>query len=123
VAVVPTVKVQLPVPEQAPLQPANTEPPAGVAVRVTEVPVLKLAVQVGPQLMPAGALLTEPLLVPASVTLTGKAAGIKLALTDCTELIVTVQVPVPEQPAPLQPANREADDVGVAVNVAEVPLR
>jgi hypothetical protein len=32
------VTVQEPVPEQAPDQPSNTEPTAGVAVRVTEVP-------------------------------------------------------------------------------------
>ncbi len=33
-----TVTVQVPVPEQAPLQPAKVEPAAGVAVRVTAVP-------------------------------------------------------------------------------------
>ena len=32
------VTAQLPVPEQAPLQPANVEPPAGAAVSVTFVP-------------------------------------------------------------------------------------
>jgi hypothetical protein len=34
------VSGQLPVPEQAPLQPANVEPPAGVAVNVTGVPLV-----------------------------------------------------------------------------------
>ncbi len=33
-----TVTAQVPVPEQAPLQPAKVEPAAGVAVRVTVVP-------------------------------------------------------------------------------------
>jgi hypothetical protein len=69
----PTVKLQVPVPEQAPLQPANTDDPdAGVAVRVINVPLLKLAEQLAPQLMPAGALVTEPVPVPAKVTVTGK---------------------------------------------------
>jgi hypothetical protein len=65
------VKLQVPVPEQAPLQPENTDDPdAGEAVRVIAVPLLKFAVQVVPQLMPAGALVTEP--VPVKVTVTGK---------------------------------------------------
>src|SRR6266496_3126160 len=85
-AEVPTLIVHVPVPVQAPLQ------------------------------IPEGALLTEPEPVPARVTLIGKDAGIKLALTDCAALIVTEQVPVPLQPAPLQPAKTEAAEVGVAVS-------
>src|SRR5437588_3703878 len=54
------VRLQGPVPEQAPDQPANTLPALGVAVSVTVVPLLKLAVQVEPQLMPAGLLVTAP---------------------------------------------------------------
>jgi hypothetical protein len=34
------VTEQVPVPEQAPLQPANVDPPAGLAVSVTDVPEL-----------------------------------------------------------------------------------
>ena len=55
------VTMQVPVPEQPPpLQPVKVEPAAGVAVRVTVVPLAKLAEQVAPQVMPAGALVTEP---------------------------------------------------------------
>ncbi len=53
---------------QSPLQPAKTEPVVGVAVRTTEVPSLKLAVQVAPQLMPAGLLVTVPVPPPPLVT-------------------------------------------------------
>jgi hypothetical protein len=61
--------VQLAVPVQAPLHPANLDPVAGVAVRVTLEPPLKLALHVVPQLMPAGFVLTLPLPRPALVTL------------------------------------------------------
>ena len=63
------LRVQVPVPVQAPLldQPVKTLPVAGVAVRVMEVPLVKLLVQVVPQLMPVGELVTvpEPVLVTA----------------------------------------------------------
>lgn len=55
---------QLPVPEQPPpLQPLNTKLLDGVAVKVTFVPLLKLAeveLQPVPHLMPDGELLTVP---------------------------------------------------------------
>ena len=58
--------VAVPVPEvPPPLQPANTEPAAGVAVRVTLVPEENDFEQVEPQLMPDGALVTVPEPVPA----------------------------------------------------------
>src|SRR2546425_11740468 len=68
------VREQLPVPVQAPLQPAKVDPEAGVAVRVTIVPLLKFALQVAGQLIPAGLLVTVPLPVPARVTDRGKVA-------------------------------------------------
>ena len=44
----------------------------------------------------------------------------KLAVTLRAALIVTVQVPVPEQPAPDQPLKREPEAV-VVVSVTTVP--
>ena len=63
------VTVQVPVPEQPPpAQPEKVEPAAGAAVSVTAVPLVKLAAQVAPQVIPAGELVTVPLPVPAGVT-------------------------------------------------------
>jgi len=63
------VTAQVPVPVQPPpLQPVNVEPAAGVAVKVTAVPLAKPAEQVAPQEMPAGALETVPVPAPALVT-------------------------------------------------------
>jgi hypothetical protein len=62
------VMLQVLVPEQGPLQPENVDPEAGEAVRLTAVPVAKLAAHDVPQLMPAGLLVTVPLPLPASVT-------------------------------------------------------
>ena len=62
------VRVQVPVPVQPPLQPVNAEPASGVAVNMTEVPLPKSAAQVAPQVIPAGALVTVPVPVPALET-------------------------------------------------------
>jgi hypothetical protein len=56
-------------PEQAPDQPAKLLPALGVAVRVTVVPLVKLALQLAPQLMPAGLELTVPVPEPVLLTL------------------------------------------------------
>jgi hypothetical protein len=45
----------------------------------------------------------------------------KVAVTDSSALIVTSQLPIPEQPLPDQPSNEDPDPV-VAVNVTCVPL-
>src|SRR5207253_2969690 len=111
-----------PVPEQPPpAQPVKVEPAAGVAVNVTVVPLAKLAEQVAPQLIPAGALVTVPLPVPALLTVSAKVGRAKVAVTVVAALRVTVQVPVPEQPPPVQPVKVEPA-AGVAVSVTTVPL-
>jgi hypothetical protein len=45
----------------------------------------------------------------------------KVAVTDCSALIVTVQVPVPLHPPPDQPPKLEPD-AGEAVKVTEEPV-
>lgn len=62
------LNAQLPVPEQAPLQPLNVEPDAGVAVMVTLVPWLNVDEHVLPQSMPAGVDVTVPVPAPDLVT-------------------------------------------------------
>jgi hypothetical protein len=52
--------VHFAVPEQAPDQPEKVLEAAGLAVNVMDVPAGKVALQVVPQLMPAGALVTVP---------------------------------------------------------------
>jgi hypothetical protein len=52
------------IPEHAPDQPVNVDPDAGVAVRVTLVPEANFAMQLDPQLIPEGLLLTIPVPVP-----------------------------------------------------------
>lgn len=77
--------------------------------------------QVEPQLIPLGLLVTVPLPVPALMTVrVGFPGGLKVAVTDMAVFMVTAQVPVPEQPPPLQPPNVDGD-VGVAVSVTGVP--
>src|SRR5262245_35726923 len=89
------------------------------AVRVTVWLFAYVAEHVAPQLIPRGRLTTTPL--PDVVTVSvGVCDGSNVAVTAVVELSVTVQVPVPVQPAPLQPENAEPT-VGVAVNVTAVP--
>ncbi len=65
------VTEQVPMPEQAPLQPLKLDPADGVAVRTTDVRELKLAAHSGPQVIPAGLLVTIPLPAPVFVTVNG----------------------------------------------------
>ena len=70
----PRLTVQVLVPVQAPLQPANMYPGAATAVRITS-PALKFAVHMllPVQLMPSGADVTTP--CPAGVTCSAKLDG------------------------------------------------
>ena len=105
-------------PVQAPLQPVNTDPAAGVAARLTTVPATNVDEQVDPQLMPAGEDDTAPLPVPASDTLSVY-SGANVAPTVALELISTTQGPVPVHTDPVQPVNAYPG-AGVAVRVTEV---
>jgi len=58
--------------QPAPLQPPNVDPSAAVAVSATTAPLAKLAEHVVGQLIPAGALNTVPVPVPASFTVSVK---------------------------------------------------
>src|SRR5262245_22267231 len=113
------VTVQVPVPEQASDQPENTEPLAGAAVSVTLVPKRKLREQVGAQLMPGGFELTVPEPVPDRLTLKVTGRSVNVALTDLAWVMLTVQVPVPEQ-SPDHPKKLEPV-AGVAVRVTLFP--
>jgi hypothetical protein len=120
-AAVTVTEQVLAIPEQPPLQPVKVEPAAGVAVRVTTVPVVKGAEHVAPHVMPVGALETVPLPLPDFVTVSEKAGKLNVAVTDVAALIVTVQVPIPTQPPPFQPVKSDPA-AGVAVNVTDVPF-
>jgi len=117
-----SVTVQRSVPEHPPpLQPPKVEPVAGLAVSVTTVPLSKDAEQVAPQLIPARFEVTVPRPVPVLVTARVTLCRVKVAVTVVAAFKVTEQVPVPEQPPPLQPVKIEPL-AGVAVSVTNVPL-
>jgi len=101
-----------------PDQPAKVEPKAGVAVKVTAVPLLNVAEQLLPQLMPAGLLVTVPLPVPAFVRLRVMVLRLNVAVQVVLVFIVTEPLlqPLPDQPAKVEPK------AGVAVKVTAVPL-
>jgi hypothetical protein len=116
-----TVTVQLPVPGHPVDQPVNVEPFAAVAVRLTAVPWLKLNehAPLG-QLIPTGLLRTLPVPLPLKVTVSGYVRT-KVAVTVWAEFMGTVQFPVPEHAAALQPAKADPE-LAVAVSVTDDPL-
>ena len=118
---------QVPVPEQTPLQPANTDPAPAVAVRVTGSWLLvNPALHVPGQLMPAGLLVTLPVPDPANTTVkVGVAGGRKVAVTNWLEFSVGAHAPVPVQGefSPPQPPKIEpVPGVGVGVSVTCMPV-
>ena len=111
-------------PLQAPPdQPVKAEFAAGVSVSVTLDPVLKLALQAVPQLIPAGLLETLPVPVPPRVTIITGALWmtLKVAVTCWFAVRGTAQVRlVLLLHSPVQPAKEEFEP-GVAVRVTWVP--
>lgn len=106
---------QLPVPLQAPVQPANAEPAFGVAVNATTVPMLNEALHVGTQLIPDGLLDTPPPPVPPIDTVSVRIA-LNFAVTSRAWSTVTTHVGVLPVQAPPQPMNAEPW-CGAAVSV------
>ena len=116
-----TIQVE---PETAsqPLQSVKMERKAGVALRVTTVPLVYEAEQVAPQLIPPSLEVTVPPRMPLLVTERVKVCRVKLAVADLVPFMVTLQV-VPETASqPLQPVKMERRPTGVAVRVTVVPL-
>jgi hypothetical protein len=121
-ALIVTVQVS-PLLESQPAQLPKSEPDIGEAVNVTGVPLVKLALHVAPQSMPAGLLLTVPLPAPVFATVNAKVVGgarLNVAVALFAASIVTTQVSMPVQ-APLHPANVEPV-AGTAVSITWVPL-
>ena len=97
---------QSPALEQAPIHPENSNPLSGTATNVIVAPAMNDPLQVEPQTMPEGWLVTvpEPDLVTARLNKVGGGGlYVKVADTFLLESITTAQPPVPEQ-SPLQPA-------------------
>ena len=84
-----TVTLQVPVPEQAPLQPENIDPEAAEAVKVTVVPVARLAEHKLPQTIPAGLPSIAPLPFPSSFT-----KRVKLVAMAPPSITVTLPLPL-----------------------------
>jgi hypothetical protein len=108
--------MQVPVPEHPP--PFQPEKLAPVAVSVMDVPLVNEAVQVAPQLIPAGFDVT----VPAPATTTERVGRLKAADTVAFALIVRLQVvaaPLAAQ-SPPHPLNKDVA-AGVATIVNAVP--
>ena len=92
-----------------PVHPAKVEFAAGVSVSVTEVPGVRLSVQVGAHAIPAGTLATVPVPVPARLTVSITAFGIalKVAVTCRVALSATLQVELLPLQLPVHPAKEE----------------
>ena len=105
------VTLQLPVPEQAPLQPAKVDPAAAVSVSITSVPLVKFALQVLGHAMPAGLLLTEPDPVPPIVTFSAKVVPVVTVTVTMLEVELGY-VPLPRKVAVTELAPNWSADPG-----------
>jgi hypothetical protein len=114
------VTVHVLFPEHAPLQPSKFELAAADATSVTLVPWANEAEQEEPQSIPPLSLVTVPDPVPVFETVSFRCPTENVAVTDLSLSMVTVHVPVPEHPAPLQPSKLEPA-AGVAESVTLVP--
>ena len=121
-ALITTVHVPVPL-HPLPFQPPKVDPAAGIAVNVTEVPLVKAKLQVVPQSIPAGLLVTVPSPTPALVTVSVNvlAGAVKVAVTVWSAFITTLHEPFPLHPPPLQPVNVEPP-VGAAVSTTVLPI-
>src|SRR5262249_2294475 len=98
--------------------PPTLDPLSAPAVSVTRVPESKSALQVLPQLIPAGLLIAVPLPLPAFTTVRVN-SWMKVAVTLRACVMLTTHVPVPSHPSPLQPVKWEPL-VAMAVSVTLV---
>ena len=114
------VTVQVPVPEQAPLQPVKVEPTSGAADKISvcalEKEILQEALDEGQKTLPDAPPEIAPLPVPALLNVR---MAEKFAVTSLAASMVTVQVVADPVQAPLQPLNN-APALGVAVKVTTV---
>jgi hypothetical protein len=76
----------------------------GVAVKVTDVPETKTSLQSEPQLMPAGLVVRvpDPVTTPVTFTTVAEPLILNAPVGFRLSLMSKVQVPVPEQPLPVQ---------------------
>jgi hypothetical protein len=117
------VSWHVPTPEHAPAHPAKVDPDSALAVSVTEAPSSNECEHVEalvPQSIPAGLLVTTPLPLPVGLTVSVRTA-VKVAVTLAAETMLTMHVPVPEQPPPDQPANLDPL-AGSPVSLTWVPI-
>jgi hypothetical protein len=117
-----SVILQPAVPLQAPDQPPNVELAPGLSVNETCVPAGKLALQIVPQAIPLGELLTAPLPFPRSETVKLSEVGVevlKSAVTEVFAFTVKLQLPAPLH-GPDQPPKSDPVEA-LAVSVTFVP--
>ncbi|GJL50873.1 MAG: hypothetical protein NPIRA01_21000 [Nitrospirales bacterium] len=109
-----------PDPVQAPFHLENVDPDFGVAARVTDCPSVKDELQELVQLIPAGALETDPLPeIETERLCSGFVDSTNFMVTDFAAFMVTTQEPDPEH-APPQLENFQFD-FGVAERVTDCP--